>query len=202
MSNLRHVVLQQTILTITYWWNHLLSNGGNLFILLCRINALLPLFRQQVTTANPQRIILRLKNSIKLVRTAWVLENPWLRKRYFKTWKSDSPTATSPASRAGARLTPNPVACNLAWVEPHEDEHFVETKWLDDDDGQVHDDKAPIAQGRLRHSECFSIRSNSNERVLYDSKKLINITLRWRKCGRGVWTGLWSGDNHWLLGVD
>ena len=32
---LRYDVLQQTILTITYWWHHLLSNGGNLFILLC-----------------------------------------------------------------------------------------------------------------------------------------------------------------------
>ena len=29
-------VLQQTILTITYWWHHLLSNDGNLFILLCK----------------------------------------------------------------------------------------------------------------------------------------------------------------------
>ena len=28
-------VLQQTILIITYWWHHFLSNGGNLFILLC-----------------------------------------------------------------------------------------------------------------------------------------------------------------------
>ena len=31
---LRYDVLQQTILTRTYWWHHLLSNGGNLFVLL------------------------------------------------------------------------------------------------------------------------------------------------------------------------
>ena len=35
LTKFKYYVLQQTILTITYWWHHLLSNGANLFILLC-----------------------------------------------------------------------------------------------------------------------------------------------------------------------
>ena len=104
---------------------------------------------------------------LKLVQSAWVVANLWLRKRCSKDlnkWWSNN-------DKSGEYDGCSSLLCGiwLEFIEQHEGEHCAATKWLDGGGRcQVPDDKAPIV--RNRHSQWVLARSNSNELVLHGSK--------------------------------
>ena len=140
-----------------------------------RINALVSFFQQQINTAAPKQVFLWLVNSVKPVRTAGVRAKLWLRKCALKIRVSESVTATSPASKAGARTTPIRLcAIWLGFVEQYENEYCTATKWLNDNDGQVHGDKTPIVHN-TRSGQKYADCLNWAARVGFRGIRLVSL---------------------------
>ena len=78
----RYDVLQLTMLTITYWWRHCLSNGGNLFILLILLiyHLLCNIHIWTLKIIHREKDLFRLENFIYI----WFIEtNLILNEKYF-----------------------------------------------------------------------------------------------------------------------